>query len=159
MKTASLHELKTELKQHSAADVIDLCMHLVKYKKENKELLTYLLFEADDEQSYLRKVKELIDEQFENINKSSLYLAKKTLRKVLRTTNKFIKYSGDKQTEIELLIYYCKKIKTSGIPLTANTVVGNIYKRQMLRINKVLNLLHEDLQFDYSIELKPLLLH
>jgi len=156
MKAASLKELKTELQTLPLATVLDLCMHLAKFKKENKELLTYLLFEAHDEEYYIKEVKELIDEQFENINKSSLFLAKKTVRKVLRTTNKFIKYSGLKQTEVELLIYFCNKIKNSGLPLPDNTALGNLYQRQILKINKALKTLHEDLQYDFSEEIKRL---
>lgn len=157
MKAASLKELKTELNTLSPADILDLCMHLVRYKKENKELLTYLLFKAHDEQSYIKEIKDQIDEEFEGLNLGNLYLSKKTLRKILRTTNKFIKYSGSKQTEVELLIFFCKKIKNSGIPLFANTALGNIYQRQLQKINKALASLHEDLQYDYSEELKTLL--
>ena len=154
MKAASLKELKTELHTLHPSRVMDICLHLAKYKKENKELLTYLLFEAQDEQFYINEVKELIDEQFKNVNKSNLYLAKKTLRKVLRTTSKYIKYSGIKQTEVELLIYFCKKLRKSGIPLHENTVTGNIYFRQILKIRKTLSSLHEDLQCDYAEEMK-----
>ena len=156
MKAASLKELKTELHTIHPQKVLELCMHLAKYKKENKELLTYLLFEASDEQNYIQEVKELIDEQFVGVNKSNLYLAKKTIRKILRTTNKFIKYSGNKQTEVDLLIYFCKKIRKSGIAIRENTALGNIYIRQIAKINKALKTLHEDLQFDYSEEMKLL---
>ena len=157
MKAATLKELKTELNTLHPAQVLNLCMHLAKYKKENKELLTYLLFEAYNERPYIKEVKDQIDEQFEDVNKSSLYLAKKTLRKILRTTNRFIKYSDSKQTEVELLIYFCKKIRKSGMPLRANTALGNLYQRQIKRINKALATLHEDLQYDYSEEMKPLI--
>ncbi len=157
MKAASLKELKEELNTLHPAQVLNLCMHLAKYKKENKELLTYLLFEAHDEQSYIKGIKEHIDEQFEGMNKSNLYLAKKTIRKILRTTKKFIKYSGSRQTEVELLIYFCKKIRNSGIILHSNTALGNLYQRQILKINKALSTLHEDLQYDYSEEIKTFL--
>ena len=157
MKAVTLKELKNEIITLSQLQVLDLCMHLAKFKKENKELLSYLLFEAHDEPSFILKVKDLITEQFEDLNKKNLYLAKKTIRKVLRTTNKYIKYSGIKQTEVELRIFFCGLIKKSGITLTANTALGNIYQRQLLKINKALETLHEDLQFDYSHELKNLL--
>ena len=156
MKAATLKELKIELSTLFPAQVLDICMHLAKYKKENKELLTYLLFEASDEQNYIQEVKDLIDEQYVGVNKSNLYLAKKTIRKILRTTNKFIKYSGNKQTEVDLLIYFCKKIRKSGIAIRENTALGNIYIRQIVKINKALKTLHEDLQFDYSEEMKLL---
>jgi hypothetical protein len=156
MKAASLKEIKTELHTLHPAKVLELCMHLAKYKKENKELLTYLLFEADNEQLYIKEIKEQIDDQFDNLNKSSVFLAKKTIRKVLRTTNKYIKYSGSKQTEVELLIYFCKKIRKTGMPLRANTVLGNLYIRQIIKLKKALATLHEDLQYDYEGDMKLL---
>jgi hypothetical protein len=97
-----------------------------------------------------------MDEQFRGLNKTSLYLAKKTVRKVLRTSNKFIRYSGSKQTEAILLIYFCQKIRRTGLPLKANTVLGNLYQRQVQRIKKAVATLHEDLQFDFSEEIQSL---
>ncbi len=157
MKAASLAELKKELFSTPPERVLELCLQLAKYKKENKELLSYLLFEADDEANYIKNVKDEVDEQFQKLNKSSLFLAKKTFRKILRTTNKHIKYSGSKRTEVELLIYYCKKLKTSGVSIHRSVAPANIYLRQIQKINKALATLHEDLQFDYKEELKPLL--
>jgi membrane-anchored protein YejM (alkaline phosphatase superfamily) len=154
MKASTLNELKKELQTLPPAQVLELCLHLAKYKKENKELLSYLLFEAHDEQAYIKDVKEMIEGQFEGMNKSNLYLAKKTIRKVLRTTNKYIKYSSSKQIEVELLIYFCKTLKNTGVPLQTNTALGNLYQRQVLKINKALATLHEDLQHDYLEELR-----
>ena len=90
MKAYSLHSIKTELETHSPTSVLALCMRLLKYKKENKELLTYLLFHSNDEQSYIKMIKSEIDEKFEEINKSNIYFIKKSLRKILRNTNKYI---------------------------------------------------------------------
>jgi len=115
-----------------------------------------LLFEAYNEAQYIVQVKEEVDEQFYNLNRNSLYLAKKTLRKVLRTINKHIRFSGKKETEIELLIYFCKKMKTSRLNYRHNRVVFNIYLNQIKRINKVIAMLHEDLQFDFKEELEKL---
>jgi len=156
MKPASIKQIKTELENLLPEQLLVLCMNLVKYKKENKELATYLLFEANNEILYIKEVKKNIDEIFEQMNTSNLYLAKKTLRKALRTTNKFIKYSDKKQSEIELRIYFCQKMKKSKLKLIANTVVGNMYQGQIQRINKTLKTLHEDLQFDYLDEIKAL---
>lgn len=157
MKGASLKELKAELSTLHQAELFDICMRLAKYKKENKELLTYLLFESQDEPAYLEKVKTLISEGFDGINKSNLYLVKKMVRKILRTASKFIKYSGSKQSEAELLIFYCKKLKKLGVPLSENTALGNLYQAQIRKIRKALSTLHEDLQYDYEQEMKPLL--
>jgi hypothetical protein len=157
MKAATLSELKNELKNQPPKAVMEYCLRLAKFKKENKELLTYLLYEADDENSYIKSIKEEIDELFDDINKSNVYYVKKSLRKILRTLNKFIRYSGRKQTEAELLIYYCSKIKSSGFLLKSSTALENLYLRQIVRIKKAISTLHEDLQYDYSNELNSLI--
>src|SRR5580704_14422296 len=105
MKAATATELKEELKHLQAPDLLELCMRLARFKKENKELLTYLLFEAHDEQAYIESVKEFINRGFAEIPKgNSLYLVKKSLRKILRNTNKYIRYTGSKTVEIQLLL-------------------------------------------------------
>jgi len=156
METASLSEIKKELKIIDPLQLQDLCMKLAKYKKENKELLNYLLFEAVNEQTFIQNVKNEIDEQFRQLNKTSFYLAKKTLRKALKTTDKYIKFSGSKETEIELLIHFCQIMKKSGIQMRSHRVVLNMYLRQKERIKKVYSSLHEDLQFDYEEAIEQL---
>jgi hypothetical protein len=156
MKAASLSELKAELKTLPPAQLLEICLHLAKYKKENKELLTYLLYEAQDESAYIKGIKDLISEQFEDINKSNIYFAKKTIRKILRTTSKYIKYSGSKQTEIELLLSFCKKVKDLGIAIHTSTALTNLYNRQIQKIEKALATMHEDLQYDYKEDLNSL---
>ncbi|MOA01288.1 hypothetical protein D3C78_1206830 [compost metagenome] len=115
------------------------------------------MFEVDDEQSYIENIKELIDEQFDLIPKNNLYQGSKMLRKTLRTTNKFIKYSGLKETEVELLIYFCRKMKKSGLRIHSSTALTNLYQQQLKKINKAIDKLHEDLQFDYQQELDELI--
>lgn len=156
METASISEIKNGLKNVAPADLREMCIRLAKFRKENKELLHYLLFESGNEQAFIMLVKEEIDDQFRNLNKSSFYLAKKTLRKVLKTTQKYIKFSGTKETEIELLIYFCTKMKKSGLRIRSSRVVSNLYDRQVDRIVKVLSMLHEDLQLDFEEAVKQL---
>src|SRR4051812_13770500 len=114
MKAATIHEIKQELLAVKPNQLAELCLRLAKFKKENKELLTYLLFEAGDEQGYIRSIKQEIDGQFEGINRSQLYFAKKSLRKIVRTINKYSRYSNVKETEIELRLYFCKTLESSG---------------------------------------------
>ncbi len=156
METASISIIKKELKNIAPEELQAIVTRLAKYKKENKELLSYLLFDACNEQEYIENVKAEIDEQFSNLNRTSFYLAKKTIRKVLKTTNKHIRFSGSKETEIQLRIYFCQKLKTSGLNYKASRVVFNMYINQIKRINKVLSMLHEDLQYDYREEVDNL---
>jgi hypothetical protein len=90
------------------------------------------------------------------VKKSRVYEAKKQVRKILTFVNKQIKYSGSKRTEVELRIYFCQKLKKTGITLSASTFLGNLYLRQYLNMQKALATLHEDLQFDYSEAIRSL---
>ena len=155
MTAASLADIRKEL-QHTNADTLQaLCLRLARYKKENKELLNYLLFEAHDE-SYIQQVKTEAELMFEEIADKNLYLVKKILRKILRFTNRQIKYSGLPQTELELRIFFCEKVVTAQIPLSTGTVLYNLYQQQLKKIGSVLAKLPEDLQGDYTTSLKTI---
>ena len=156
MKAASLRQLKQELGEKSPAEVLKICLRLARFKVDNKELLTYLLLEVDDEESYIAHIKLSIDEQMDAINRSTVYLTKKGLRKVERYLNKWIRYSGLKETEAELRIHYCNQIIDSGIPVHRSKVMENLFNRQLDRITKAVSKLHEDLQYDYLRELETL---
>ena len=57
MKSASVKELKAALHNLSPIEMLEVCMLMAKYKRENKELLSYLLYEADNEQQYIENIK------------------------------------------------------------------------------------------------------
>lgn len=158
MKTASVQELKQELQAVSQPKLLELCLRLAKFKKENKELLTYLLFEAHDEEGYINSVKQIIDEGFAELPKANAYLTKKSLRKILRITNKYIKYTGSKQAEVALLLYFSGQMKEVVPNITKSTVLHNLYLQQLKKAKASLALLHEDLQYDYQRELDQLVL-
>lgn len=156
MKAASVHELKLELTNTTAEQLVELCVRLAKFKKENKELLTYLLFEAFDEQAYVENIKAEMEEQFAEINTSSLYFVKKSLRKILRLLNKYARYTGSAETEVKLLLHFCTTLKNSGIPVEKNQVITNMYQNQLRKIAKSIATMHEDLQYEYVKELEQL---
>jgi hypothetical protein len=156
MKAASLQEIKQELKERTPAQLAELCLRLGRFKKENKELLTYLLFEAADQQQYIRSVKEEMESQFAEINRSNLYIAKKSLRKILRITNKYIRYTGDKVVETELLLHYCTLLQQSRIPYHKSTALVKLYLGQLKKIETSISALHEDLQYDYRRQVEAL---
>ena len=156
MKAATILDLKQELNAVSPARVTELCLRLARFKKENKELLTYLLFEAHDEEGYIGTVKKEINILFEDLPGPNLHLTKKSLRKILRIANKHIRYIGTDLAEVELLMCFCLGIKTSKIPVHKSTAISNIYKRQLEKVSAAVKLLHEDLQYDYLKELERL---
>jgi len=156
MKAASISDIKQELNNIEPAKLLELCLRLAKYKKDNKELLNYLLFEAYDEHGYVQNVKTEISEAFKEINQSNLYFAKKSLRKILRNTAKHIRYTASKQAEVELLLHFCDTLKHSGIPIKNSAALVNLYHFQLKKIAKIIATMHEDLQYDYLKELDKL---
>ena len=156
MKAVTVKELKQELITRSPKEVQELCLRLSRFKKENKELLTYLLFESSNEDAYIESVKQYIDAQFELINTNSFYYIRKSIRKILTGTKKYIRYSQKKETEVELLLYFCTKLKSFRPSIKQNTRLQNTYYRQIELIKKVVKTLHEDLQYDYNSTLQLL---
>lgn len=151
MKAVSLAEVKKELGNQDSERLLEICMRMAKHKRENKELLTYLLFESDDELAFLQGIKSEMDEQFSALVKEkNLYFLKKTIRKILRLANKQIRFSGIKESEIEVRIYFCRLLKDSGIHFDKSPVLLKMYQMQLKKINLALSKLPEDLQFDYQ---------
>ena len=156
MKAATVTLIKKELQHLSEAELIETCLALAKFKKENKELLSYLLFEADNEDQYICTIKEEMDEEFDSINTSSYYFIKKSVRKILRNVKKYIRYSKKEETQVELLIYFCKKLSELSPSIKHNTVLSNTYHRQLALIKNTLLKMHEDIQYDFNLELEKL---
>ena len=127
MKAATIRELKQELSVRSQGELLELCLRLSKFKKENKELLTYLLYESSNETAYIENVKREVDYEFEQINRKSYYFIKKSVRKILRNIKKYIRYSKKKETEAELLIYFCSELKKMSPSIDDNVTLQNIY--------------------------------
>lgn len=156
MKISTISELKQELSTISCSEVRELCLRLARYKKENKELLTYLLFEGHNEQGYIDSVKAEIGNAFESLPNSNLHLTKKSLRKILRSITKYARHTRTAQSHLEMLIEFCRKLRGSGIPLHKSPALASLYFNQIKTMRKLLDSLHEDLQFDYSKELTRL---
>lgn len=159
MKSATLKDIKTELANCSPNVLVELCLRMSKFKKDNKELLTYLLFEANDEAAYIKSIKNEIDLQFTLINKKNFYYIKKSIRKILSMTKKNIRYSQKKETEVELLIYFCQKLISFKPSIRRNIAMTNLFNRQLSIIKKSFLSLHEDLQYDFKEEIESLSLN
>ena len=157
MKPVTIKKIKDELHYKSSLELIELCLKLSKFKKENKELLSYLLFDAEDEVTYIYNVNEYITLLFNDINTKSFFYIRKSVRKILRLTKKYIRYSKKKETEVELLIHFCKELKKISPSMSKSPRLLNVYNRQIILIKKAIATLHEDLQYDYQLEFDQLL--
>jgi len=156
VKAASLAEIKKELQQRPPEELLALCLRLGRFKKENKELLTYLLFEADDEDEYVRQVNAHITELFEGIRRDHAYYARKSSRRILKEVKKYARYSNAKETEVSLLICYCSNLGELMSGLPQSKAMDNLYSRQLALVEKRMESLHPDLQYDFRIQLEEL---
>lgn len=156
MKPASIKEIKEELKFLPHDKLVETCLRISKFRKENKELITYLLFESLDEQAFIEKVKNVIQDEMRPLNTNNYYLAKKTIRKTQKTLTKYISYSTKKTTEVEFRIFFCNVIKDSKVKIKGDLALKNLYLRQVQRIETTINQLHEDLRADYLSDLESL---
>src|SRR5574343_61358 len=157
MKTGTLNEIKKEIQELGPDRLTELIISLAKYKKDNKEFLDYLLFESHDKSGFTAKVKQEIDLLYSELNPGiNLYYAKKILRKILRIVNKYIKSISDKQTAVELLIYYLKKLKESELSVENSQRLINLRLSIIKKIKTLMISLHPDLQYDYIRELEEI---
>lgn len=155
MKTQKLNVIKKELNGLSVQQLADICLRLAKYKKDNKELLNYLLYDANDPLAYSEQVKSYLEEEFKNLPRH-YYQSSKVLRKILRLMNRHAKYTSSKQVELELLLWFCSNFLKYADTRTSHKPLQAIFIRQLDKIKSALPKLHEDLQFDYSREFETL---
>ena len=147
--TYGLQDIKKEIQHLPNPQLAELCLRLVRYKKENKELLAYLLFDAHDEAAFIEKVKAEVGFMFSQLPSQS-YVAAKSVRKILRLIGKYTKFIASKPAEIELLLNFCYNYLQYAGKLTAYKPMRLILVRQLEKIRGLIAKLHEDLQFDYT---------
>ncbi|MFT7632711.1 MAG: hypothetical protein ACI87E_003765 [Mariniblastus sp.] len=152
MKAASIAELKKALVKLDQGELLDACLRLARFKKDNKELLTYLLFLAEDERGYASYLCDEIDEQFSLTPNAH----KKTLRKTIRWMDKCLRFSAIKETEIQVRVHFCRALKASDTPYLRSRVMTNMFTGQIKKIHKAIEKFHEDIQYDYRMDFKDI---
>lgn len=156
MKPATITELKKELKYKSQEQLVNYCLAMARFKLESKELLTYLVFESQNETAYIESIKEYISSSFKEINTLNYHYIKKSVRRILRQTKRYIRYSKKKETEAELLIYFCKSLGEMRPYYKRNAVLVNTFNKQLELAVKAIEKVHEDLQYDLNLMIEDL---
>jgi len=158
MSTTSygLQDIKKEIQHLSALQLTNLCLRLARHKKENKELMAYLLFEADNQAAFIEKVKAEVGFMFSQMPVQS-YNAAKYMRKILRLIGKYVKFIADKEAEIELLINFCDNYLQYADRKSSYKPLRLILTRQVEKIKTLISKLHEDIQADFINQYEQLL--
>lgn len=152
MNTASLNQIKKDLKDLDTDSLVEICIKLAKYKVESKEYVSYLLYYAEDPKSYIENCKEWIVTELQELNRSNTYYIKKGLRKIQRKIMKWAKFLQHKEWEVQLWLFFCQQIQKNGIPYFSQPILGTIMKQLIKKIDTLIATLHEDLQYDYTQE-------
>ncbi len=156
MKPEKLSEIKKELRALNSDQLVELCLKLAKFKKDNKELLSYFLYNADRPMDYAESVKESLLYEFQTLKKYD-YQSAKELRKILRLISKHARYTGLPEVEVELLLWFCSGYIAYADLRTHYKPLQTIFIRQLEKLKKLILKLHDDLQFDYEVEFNQLL--
>jgi hypothetical protein len=90
------------------------------------------------------------------VPKTSWYLIKKSIRKILKTILKHSRHTSSKESEVEMFLYFCAKLKSSGIPIQNNKTLSNLYNQQIKKLSALISAVHTDLQYDYIRQLEQL---
>jgi hypothetical protein len=154
--TYGLQDIKKELQHLSALQLTDLSLRLARHKKENKELMAYLLFEADNQQAFIEKVKGEVGFMFSQMPVQS-YNAAKYMRKILRLIGKYVKFIASKEAEIDLMINFCGNYVQYADRKSSYKPLKLILTRQIEKIKVTISKLHEDVRADYISEYDQLL--
>jgi hypothetical protein len=156
IKVYGLADIKKEIQFQDKTVLMELVLRLARYKKENKELLAYLLFEADNERSFIDSVIAENGFMFSQLPSNNYQMAK-SMRKILRLLNKYIKFMGSKEAEIEFLLSFCRNYIQYADKRGSYKPMRLILTRQLEKIKKTIEKLHEDLQFDYTQDYNAML--
>ena len=154
MVPASIDTIKTELKQLPPKKVLELVVRLARFKKENKELLTWLLFESSDEAAYIAQVRKEITEEVEKIDGLTAYQYKKQFRKIQRKINKPIKYMGSKTAAAELYMHMIELIDRKKKTVFIRAFLEKAHEQYVRKVNILLPGIPEDLAADISRQLR-----
>jgi len=133
-------------------ELLDACLRLARFKKDNKELLTYLLFLEQDEDTFVNSLCAEITDQFALTPNAH----KKTLRKLIRWMNKCMRFTKVKDTEIKVRLHFCRSLRSSKTPIRRSKVVFNMYNGQLKKVRKVIEKLHNDIKNDVEREIQKL---
>ena len=156
MKIGSLADIKKELAFLDTKELSVLLLDLAKFSTDNKALLYFKLFERDNPRLFVELVQEEIDFEFQKSNTRNYHFAKKAAQTIRRKLNKSLKLTKDKETLIELIIFFCEKLKLYGFLDFRHPVIDNLYRMQVGKIEKLVLGLHEDLQYDYMEKIQEL---
>ena len=84
MENRKLNDIKKTLAHLNDKELTEICLSLIRYKKENKELVSYLLYHKHDEPFFIEKLCADIDLMFTELDGLTTRDTRKKVRKIIR---------------------------------------------------------------------------
>lgn len=153
--TDRLSDLKKELSLRDKAELVQLCVRFARLKQENKELLAYLLFDADDPVFYAQKLKPEIEAIWEQPFYNP-WAMNKSLRKALRIIARYRRFTASARGENDLLLHLFLGMHAHWRPEFRQKIFGKMLYRQISKIKKNIAKMESDYQSDYEEPLREL---
>lgn len=155
MKPKKISDIKKALKLLSEQELMTVIQKLAAFKVENKDLLTYLLFYKNAEQTYTDEMINQLSNDFQELNKSNAYYIRKGLRKLEKKLNKHARILKNGHMEIQIWIAFLRHFKQEIAP-DHRRQLSKLQERLFIKAEKKICDLHPDLQYDYKKELNTL---
>lgn len=159
MKIASLAEIKKELQHLSQKELIEVITDLSKFSTDNKLFLYFKLYGREQPDLFAEMVQEELINDFRNGNQRNAHYAKKSAQAIRRKLNKYLKFTKDKPTQIDLISFFCEMLYEYGYLMYRHPVIENLYLLQVGKVERLIGQMHEDLQFDYRDKVRELQSH
>lgn len=144
----TMGNLKQELQAQERKELIDLCLHLARFRNENKELITYMLFHAQDPLGYAEEYKRMIEEPFDKYLMNPYFLAK-GIRKSFRLISRYAKVSKSKEGECELYLHLADLFMERIQGKLVHKTLIMLLERALKKAHQLILKMHEDFQMDY----------
>ncbi|MFM7709422.1 MAG: hypothetical protein ACKO5C_00765 [Ferruginibacter sp.] len=151
-----VQELRKRTADLQTSELIQLLSRLMRFKRENKELVAYELFVRDQPEVWFSEIRESFNSELETMNTSHPYFMKKTMRKLIRRAKTYARYAGDPAIESELFCGLLEVFNEHHLHVHPSDIVRKIYYDTFTRLEKNISKLHEDLQYDFERRLADL---
>ncbi|GHB29330.1 hypothetical protein [Mongoliitalea lutea] len=156
MINPKIAEIKKSLNYLDEKELRSLLLDIIGFTTDNKRYAYFKLHEQQDEHFFLVESKEFLGEEFGKASMANFWSSKKSLQKLRSTLNKMLKFTKRKEFQLELILFFCEQTKEYGYLDYRHPVIHNLYHTQLRKAENLISKLHEDLQYDYQMQLEEL---
>jgi hypothetical protein len=150
-----LNDLKKDLAHLNAKELLTLLLRMTKMKVENKELLNYILYYDEKPLEYAQSYIDELVKPILECRTNDFYLLK-GLRKSKRLISKIFKITKSREAELFAVLALLEAFREHYPTPRFRNNTRYFIESLMLKLEKNLSLLNEDLRLDYQYRINEL---